>query len=493
MSNVAQLIERAAAANPSAPWGTFQAQDRFDRVLERAGEVGAALRSAGLGRGDLVALIGANRAAYLVTWLAAQMSGLRTALINPAYPDEFLGDMLDDLLPDALVWIARSPGELASRELMQIDATRAWEGDVDVLKRGTRRDLASGSGLDCAEAEIAAFVHTSGTSGRPKFCALSHDYFERLGRYFADVICLSRHDVVFNPLPMFHINPIGNGVVGALTGASAFLSTDRFSTDAFWPEVKAHGATVLILHGPPAGMLKARTTRADAQGHKVRVGFFCDPAFLEQFDVPIGIGGYGSTEAGGYCHSWKFRPGDGDLPPEGATHLSGQPRYDLDYDLAEDGEILVRGKAAQVLFSGYMRGGTLDFHLDPQGWFHTGDRGRRDAYGRLVFIERISESIRVNAEYVPIDLVEERLRRSGALQEFALWRVDSLTRGHEAVIYTTADSVDLDGVRAAVADLPKYMHPTEVISIAAIPRDEGVGKIQRRLLGAQPVLRREPV
>ncbi len=493
MTNVARLIEAATASNPSAPWGTFQAHDRLDRVTERAREVSVAFRAAGLRRGDLIAVIGVNRAAYLVTWLGAQFLGLRTALINPAYPDEFLSDMLDDLAPGALVWIARAPGGLADHALLQLDATGAWDGRVEVLREGGRSGEAEGDGFSCAEADIAAYVHTSGTSGRPKFCALSHGYFERLGRYFADVICLGRQDVVVNPLPMFHINPIGNGVLGALTGAAAFLSTDRFTTAEFWPQVKAHRATVLILHGPPAGMLKARTTREDAKGHAVRLGFFCDPAFLRQFDVPIGIGGYGSTEAGGYCHSWKFRPGDQDLPPEGATHLSGQPRYDLDWDLAEDGEIRVQGKAPQGLCSGYMRRGERDPHLDAGGWFHTGDRGRRDAYGRLVFIERVSESIRVNAEYVPIDLVEERLRRARSLQEFALWRLDSPTRGHEPVVYTTAETVDVSEIRAAVSDLPKYMHPTQVISIAAMPWDTGVGKIQRRLLGDAPVVKREPV
>jgi acyl-CoA synthetase (AMP-forming)/AMP-acid ligase II len=350
--NIEQLLIAAERKNPSATFGTFQQHDRLDRVLERAREVAQGLRATGVGRGDVVALIGNNRAAYIVTWMAAQMLGAQTALVNPSYPDEFLGEMLDDLRPRALAWIARSPGHLGDRQLLQVDASMAWEGKVSQLRDAGGPEPSRRSTEDVDYHEIAAYVHTSGTTGRPKFCALSHGYFIRLGRYFADTMSLSRHDVVVNPLPMFHINPIGNGVVGSLTGCAAFLSTDKFVVSEFWPEVIRHGATALILHGPPASMLKAKTTWEHARGHRVRIGFYCDPAFLEQFDVPIGVGGYGSTEAGGYCHSWKFRADDADLPPEGPTHLSANRAMTWNGDWQMTAKFSLAAKALRCCFPG---------------------------------------------------------------------------------------------------------------------------------------------
>lgn len=492
MSNLAQLLSVAARQAPSAPFGTFQQSDRLDQVLERAKATSECYLRNGLGRGDIVAIIGNNCASFIVAWFAAQLVGIQTALINPNYPDEFLGLMLDDIDPRAIVWIAREPGTLAERPVCQMDASKAWDGQI-VTQNAGGNPSAPFDGSDCAVDEIAAYLHTSGTSGKPKFCALSHGYFLRLGRYFADAMAFTRQDVVLNPLPLFHINPMGNGVVGALTGRAGFLSTEKFLAAEFWPMVKQHRVSALILHAPPVSLLKAKTTAEDAQGHGVRIGFACDPGFLEQFDVPLGLGGYGSTEAGGFCHSWKFRIGDSDLPPEGGLHLAGQPRHDVDWRLADDGEILVREKAPQALFSGYLRDGRVESALDADGWFHTGDRGRLDRYGNLIFIERLSEAIRVNAEYVPIDFVESRLSRVPSLKEFALWRLDSPTRGHEPVVYTTSDSVDAAQVRQVIADLPRYMHPTKVLRIQTIPRDTGVGKVQRRLLGDLPVLAVEPL
>ena len=281
---------------------------------------------------------------------------------------------------------------------------------------------------------------------------------------------------------------MGYGVLGALTAHSALLSTEKFSATDFWRDVKAHGVTALVLHAPPANLLKAKTTTEEAEGHRVRIGFLCDQAFLRQFKVPIGVGAYGSTEAGGLCHTWLLRPDDGDMPVEGASHLAGRARYDFEHRIAEDGEIWVRGKHPLSLFSGYAKGGRIEPQADADGWFHTGDRGRLDEYGRLVFVDRISESIRINGEYVPIDFVESRLKLAKSLGEFALWRVDSPAKGHDVVLYTTAVDVSHAEVRSALADLPKYMHPGQLIRIAQLPRDPGIGKIQRRLLNEQPRL-----
>lgn len=485
MNNLAQLIAAVAAEAPNTAFGTFTQQDRLSRVVERAEAVAGQLADAGLVRGDVVAVIGHNSGAYLVTWMATQFAGLQAALINPAYPDELLGAMLDDLAPRGILWVGREPGALAARAETQLDMQPAWTAKVGVLKMDGRRCAAAGSGLDCTSDEISAYIHTSGTTGRPKFCALSHGYFLRLGRYFADALALSRFDTVCAPLPLFHINPLGYGVLGALTARAALLSMDKFSAPEFWPAVKAHGVTAIVLHAPPANLLKAKTTTAQAEGHLVRIGFLCDPAFLRQFKVPIGVGAYGSTEAGGVCHTWLLRPDDEDLPAEGATHLAGRPRHDFEHRIAEDGEIWVRGKHAQSMFAGYAKGGRITPQADADGWFHTGDRGRLDEFGRLVFVERISESIRVNGEYVLIDFVEARLKGAKSLGEFALWRTDSASRGHDVVLYTTSADVDPAQVQAALADLPKYMHPGRLIRIAALPRDPGVGKIQRRLLDEQ--------
>jgi carnitine-CoA ligase len=490
--NLAQLIHSAAKRSPQALFGTDTVSMPLANALELARKLARQLGAAGLSRGSTVAFIGATSEHYLILWMASQLVGLRTALINPHYPQELLRDMLVDLKPDAVATFDDQFRAPASPDWRQLDARRAWVGEVTLT--GTAPAVASGDpaewGAQCAGSEIASFMHTSGTSGRPKFCAQSHTYFIRLGRFIADSMGYTWRDVVYAPMPMFHINPLGYGVVAGLTAGAGTLGTKRFVSGEFWNTVKRIGATAAVLHGTPLKMLVKETRTQDSDGHGLRSVFFASEEFLSKFNVPMGITLYGSTEAGGLCHLWQLRPGDVEPAEEGPTQYAGRVRFDMDAKLSDDGEILVRELSADTMFSGYLRDGVIDPSVDEEGWFHTGDRGRIDQYGNLVFIERLSEAIRVNGEYVPIDYVERKLETEAGLHEFALWSRPDEVSGQRAVLFVTDPNFDLARTTAVINTLPKIMRPVEILRISALPRDTGVNKVQRRRLAGEPVLAR---
>jgi carnitine-CoA ligase len=65
-------------------------------------------------------------------------------------------------------------------------------------------------------------MHTSGTPGLLKFCIQTHGYFRRMATAMAAALDLTPNDRVLAPLPLFHINPMGYGIITALlTGADA--------------------------------------------------------------------------------------------------------------------------------------------------------------------------------------------------------------------------------------------------------------------------------
>ncbi len=115
------------------------------------------------------------------------------------------------------------------------------------------------------------------------------------------------HDRVLAPLPLFHINPMGYGIITALlTGADA-LTVRKFSASGFWPTVvdePGHGARPARPTGrdPQAGDHRRRTPRATS----VRTMFYADREFLSRFGIPAAVSGYGSTEAGGVSHLHRW-------------------------------------------------------------------------------------------------------------------------------------------------------------------------------------------
>ena len=499
MKNLAELVCDQVQCRPGARFGMAGGiTPTLEQAAGLAMGAAGALEVEGAGRGRRVALIGTTSNSYLTAWLALVLAGAEVAMVNPDYPDELLAEMLAQLAPDAVVWVGRKISASVAPGAAHLDGSSLDRG---LLRRGLPPEsemrlsaglggLASAPGLARERFDVAGWMHTSGTTGVPKFCEQTHEYFLRLGRFIADSMCLSEADTVLAPLPMFHINPLGYGVVGGLTGGAEVLGLERFSASGFWPLVRDTGSTVLILHAPPVEILKRATTADDATGHRVSRVFFADPDFLEKFGVPLGFSAYGSTEAGGLCHIWAWRRGERPALAEGMSRYGGRARHEVQWRVDSDGEILVRADRPGVLFSGYRRADGLAQPFDADGWFATGDLGRVDDAGNLVFIERRSESIRVKGEWVPIGYVEQRFSSVDGIEDVAVWRRDSDLVDDEIVLYMTGPAIPTDAILATSADLPSFMRPSEVARVGDIPRDSGVGKVRRRLLGGVSVLER---
>gem|GEM_PF-812117 len=496
-ANLAELLVSCAQRHPQHRFAVADAEVGHGQLatlggtLEVGGRLAATLAELGLRAGTRVALIGPTSSAYLLWWAGLQLSGAEVALVNPSYPAALIAEILRPLAPEFVVWVHRDLESGVASGARHIEGADVGDGtfvvDGDVASLGeTPGDL---PGLARRPLDVAGWMHTSGTTGVPKLCTQSHEYFLRLGRFVADTLALSERDLVFAPLPLFHINPLGYGVVGALVGHSEVVGWERFSARRFWPLVRDLAATSAILHAPPVEILKQTTTAGDAAGHHLRSVLYADPDFLEQFDIPLGLSVYGSTEVGGLSHTWSWRRGESSDVPEGAARYGGRARADVRWTLADDGEILISSDRPGVLFSGYLSAAGVQPVTSPDGWFHTGDLGRVDEFGNLVFLERAAEAIRVKGEYVPIGYVEERLRTVAGIDDLALWRRDNPLVDHDAVLYIDAPRIPADQLVAAAETLPRFMRPTVVLRVdGRLPRDAGVGKVRRRDLASLTVL-----
>ena len=462
--NLARAFVDQAAARPTLRVGTVDDQLALADAMELAAGRARSLLESGLTPGRPVALVSGTSTDYLVTWLACVLAGLPVALVNPTYPDELTERMLAPLAPDRVL-----------REPAIAEARTTGRADPAVLP-----------GLGAGHLLPVSFMHTSGTTGLPKFCAQTHEYFRRLGGAMRAALDLGPDDRVLAPLPLFHINPMGYGVITALLTGADVLNVGRFSASGFWPVVKDEGITVLVLHAPPVEILKRATGREQAAGHRVRSMFYADAAFLQTFGVPAAVSGYGSTEAGGISHLKRWSA-DGALPIDAGRH-GGPGRDDIEWQVDVDGEIRLRERVPGAMFAGYVTEGGLDRAVDEGGWFATGDLGRVDTSGELVFLERASESIRVKGEFVPIPFVEERLAGLTGLRDYAIWKRPGELVDDEVVLFAVAERVPLDEVRDRIAELPPFMRPVAIARVESLPRDAAAGKVQRRLLTADQVV-----
>lgn len=486
LQNVAQLLASVSERRPTARVGMVDDPLILSDAYGRAADLAFALLDAGVEPGRPGALVGSNTNEWFLAWMALQLAGVPSALLNPALPDSLIAQVVAPLKPQVIVCTdRREPIGGLSGDWMDLSGAPIGGTGKGSNRRTTEaRDREMLPGFVSPELGLSAYMLTSGTSGVPKLVAQSHAYFLSLGRYVADVLSLTAADRVFTPLPLFHINPLGYALFGAFSAGADLIVAERFSASGFWPLVRSANVTVAVLHGPPVEILKRRTTREDAHGHQVRAVLYSDPDFLRRFEIPLGLSVYGSTEGGGLSATFTWRPWDSAVPPEGAVHYGGEARLGFTHTIASDGEILVRPAREGLLASGYIDPDGVICDVVSDGVFHSGDRGYLDDSEGIVFVSRQSESIRVKGEFVPIKFLEDTLRQVPGIHDLAVWKRPSALADEEIVLYVEADAIPLADLRAVCKTLPGFMRPSVVVRLPSLPRDSIVGKTRRRELSA---------
>lgn len=407
--------------------------------------------AAGYGHGHRVALLLENRPAFLYHWLALNAIGCS---VVPLHADlraaelEYLVGHSESVLAVVL------PGRVAdlwaaARAAGQACAAVSHEAvGRERLPRapmpGPRAGQPVGLTTECA------LLYTSGTTGRPKGCRLSNDYFLRAGRWYAqlDGVCGVRPQAerIITPLPLNHVNAMAFSAMVVWTAGGCLVQLDRFHPTTWWNSVRESGATILHYLGVmPALLLSAPVSHAD-RTHGVRWAFGAGvdrrnhAAFEERFGLPL-IEAWAMTETGAAACIMANH-----APRQVGTHCFGKPAPFVEVRLVDDagqdvpagepGELLVRAAGPDPragFFSGYLKDEATTEEAWAGGWFHTGDVVRADERGLLYFVDRRKNVIRRSGENISALEVESVLNQHPAVKAAAVAATPDPVRGDEVL------------------------------------------------------------
>lgn len=471
----------------------------YEDTLQQARQYGSVLAET---EGDVIGLLMDNRPEFIYTLLGALSRNTVVACINT----EMRGEGLQHLVDKANISTLVSTDELLEdvEEILEESGvsetfsvtsgsqfTEMYPNDIEAIDPPEHKP---------AVTDTAVLLHTSGTTGLPKWCDLSHRYFARLGEYVAERFDMTPVDTVFNPLPLYHINPLGYYFFGGVHAGATLGLVDRFSVSGFWEQVRELEATIVILHMAPKNMILERTDATDARHHTLRVVFPADRTFMRRYDIPKMVTGYGSTEAGGFTHTNTFTHIPEGLPDEeDLSAFAGQPRRDVSIRIVSDdgtevpqgttGEILVRPDTEGVIFDGYFEAPDRTVDAWTGLWFNTGDLGYLDEEDNLHFVGRIADSISHKGEFVNVDLVESRLESHPSIRSAIVVGVPDEVVGERVKACVIPESeVDPGQLLEDIqGDLPRYMVPEYVEFLEEFPRIEGTEKINRTVLSERGI------
>jgi acyl-CoA synthetase (AMP-forming)/AMP-acid ligase II len=476
-----------ALAEPGGPSLTYAA------LRASVDAVARGLRARGIARGATVALAMPNGLGVVVAFLGIARAGCVAAPLNPAYTQDEFTFYLEDIGP-SLVLVPPGGAPLARGAA---EALRIPVGDVTVAAGGavSVADHLSNDPLEePAPNDVALFLHTSGTTSRPKGVPLRHENLCANAQNMARWYSLTDADVSLCVMPLFHIHGLVFSTLAFLSVGGQVVVPEKFSASAFWPTVAAYRATVV---SAVPTIYRTLLLRADddkaptGTGHTLRFLRSSSAALpaaefhkLEaRFGVPV-IEAYSMTEA---SHQMCANPLDGERRAGSVgvgAHVEVAILDDDGNVLGPDqeGEVSVRGRN---VMHGYHNNPAANAAAFSNGWFRTGDRGKKSADGYVTLVGRLKELINRGGEKISPVEIDEILAGHPGVIEVVTFAMPDEKYGEEvaaAVVLhpgtTTEELAEHVRARLSPFKVPKRFFVTD-----AIPKT-ATGKVQRRIVAA---------
>jgi fatty-acyl-CoA synthase len=355
----------------------------------------------------------------LLTSAAESQGTDYTALLNSVYPDLAVGDpaclhpTLAPELEQIVVLEGIAPPGFRDRAAFDADTQSVDGATVASWQRRVRPE------------DTALVVYTSGTAAAPKGAKISH----RALLHFAAGTCETRFfltpdDRVWTPLPMFHIGGIAFAIACLYAGC-CYCHTGFFGPKVALDQIESLRCTVAlpafetiwlpVLNSPDFADRDLSTLRiVMVVGVSERLR-----DMASRLPHVVHVSSFGMTEASSFLTLNRLddplerRINTGGHPLPGMECRVVDPETGVDLPPNTGGELLFRGPNC---FDGYFRDPELTARsFDDEGWFHTHDIATMDADGRVTFVSRLKDMLKVGGENVSAAEVENYLLRHPAV------------------------------------------------------------------------------
>lgn len=456
----------------------------------------------GLGPGDVVCLFMENQPDYLCVWFGLAKVGVATALINNQLTGRGLAHcvtetaarhvIVDADLSDA--WKAATPhlsGSVTAwrnrgHEVSFADLDHALASQSDARPSPARRRVLQAR-------DLALYIFTSGTTGLPKAARISHLRVLLTMHSFAAATGAGPQDVIYAPLPLYHTvgGVCAPGV--ALTTGGAIALRRRFSANAFWPDCRRFGATMIQYIGELCRYLVNAPHHPDETRHRVKlaVGNGLRPDVWDRFQTRFKVSRilefYGATESNLTLFNFDGgRHAVGRQPPymraavnvalvrfdrQAAQPERGDDGLCIRCKTGEIGEAIARidPTQAKMRFEGYSNEKETsakilrDVFVPGDAWFRSGDLMRQDRLGYLYFVDRIGDTYRWKGENVSTSEVAQVLCSAPGVLEANVYGVETPCgngRAGMAALVVDESRFSPAALRQVLhAELPAYARP----------------------------------
>ena len=501
------VLAEVAAAHPDRVF--IMAEDGeldYGAMAKLVATVAAGLTARGLAPGERLGILLTNGIRWSASYLAAHAAGLTVVPLNTWYRT------------DELVAIAERSGlraiitqdEIFGQDARGLAAGLAATG-LSILTWNRGSDIPSGvpevtvdnplAALRTAptvEGADALILFTSGSSAEPKAVRLTQAGVVRTAHAIGERQGVTASDRLWFGSPLFFVYGCSNALPNALTHAATLCVQEKFDAADALAFIERHRCTVYYGVAPITRALAAHPDLATRDISTLRLGTGnTTPEDLRLTIEVLGVSevcnAYGLTE--GHGHSTITHHSD---PPELRMFDQGTALPTQELRIVVDGTPVGPGETGEIQIRGLISPGYLnDANTAAQGfaadgWFRTGDLGKLDSDGRLTYLGRGHDLMKVKGINISPLEIEQILVEHDDIDEAFVFGLPT-PEGDETVacvLVPTAAAV-WDGLAGRVqnwlrARIAGYKVPgtIKVITAAQLPLT-ATGKVSKRLMKEQ--------
>ena len=488
------LIEEMAERYPKRAAVSFKGRTvTFSEFRRLTIECAKALHSQGVRRGDKVGILMGNCIEWLVINFATQYLGATMVGLNTWYTKT----ELEYVLVQSDVSILFCADSFLNIDFTaMLDAMQPHSSSLPLLRKvvilgkQSAQDTVSykiflsfGESVleevilklhhEVSGEDIAYLLYTSGSTARPKGVMLIHRHL--IGNMFDIGVRLhfNEEDVCYMPLSLFWGMGCMNMLLGPWTHGMHIVLQEHFDAIEGLNLIQSYRCTVFagtanIIH---AIFQHPECYRYDLTSIRKGTPLGAPAVSLElmQTVMPLGVRIYGLTESHGFA---AMHDALDTLEKRSSTDGQLMPGFELRIVSPESGKILFPGEIGEIrlrgrIMKGYYKDpvGTIN-SFDEDGFFKTGDIGKIDAEGYLIFMGRYKEMLKTGGINVsPIEVEEVLLKHPSVREAFVTGLPDPIREQVVAAVIVLEEGANLDQdelIRHCRSQLAAYKIPQAI-------------------------------
>ncbi|NHM19387.1 malonate--CoA ligase [Tritonibacter mobilis] len=460
--------------------------------LERIAQIAHVLTQRGLTPGDRVAVQVEKSPEALALYGACVQAGLIFLPLNTAYTADELSYFIENSGASLVVCDSKSTAMLApiasqlnaSLETLNADGTGTLTDQADA--KPAHFETVDRSGDD-----LAAFLYTSGTTGRSKGAMLTQNNLLSNSETLVQEWRFTARDVLLHALPIFHTHGLFVASNVTLLAGGAMIFLPKFDLDVV-VETLPNATTMMGVPTFYTRLLGDERFTGDLTRHMRLFISGSAPLLAEthvQFESRTGhriLERYGMTETNmntSNPYDGERRAGTVGFPLPGVELKITDPASGNTLPHGDVGQIEVRG--ANV-FKGYWQmPEKTAAELREDGFFITGDLGKIDEDGYVHIVGRNKDLIISGGYNIYPKEIELLLDDQPSVLESAVIGVAHPDFGETVlgvIVPAPGEPPDIDAIMLAVqTQLARFKHPRKLILIDELPRNT-MGKVQKNIL-----------